>query len=539
MHSSRAALLFAGSITAVASVGLVGCSSGPASLSNDVGVALGGARITFVTEGKNTFSVAGQSCTADAGATCSITIAAADLEAGWNRLPVETKRRTDASLEARFFVPDELFGRSCTVSSAGRTGDPEELTFSVQCTFADGFSGRLDGKPMSGGAGSISAMKCLGDLGALDVDLSRPLLRGAVPVEVVGRKASLVRGVPVAVPAPVVQATLSGWASPWFEESLDLVIDAEPGATVRVNDDEHTAPAAGSVTVAVPIANGANTVEVLISKAGHASAHHSLAIEGRHPQTPLFLDQSYASPLTTDREFLPLSGRTHREARLYLNGRPVEHNRGRFELDAFLEEGKNDVQLLAVIEAGQGRTKRPVTRVDIEVVRVPFLTGGTAEERANPKPGALSPVTVAADPWAHVGEDVAFPTRIEAITENPSLDGSCSARIEGLACADRVTGPVMLGWSIVQGWVCVGDEVPVVVEADRCPEADEGDDLFVMGVVRGALGGRHHGMTRDRPSIRATATHRLPTTRLYPPERRSRYRPALLQEREKAGRKRR
>jgi hypothetical protein len=528
-------------LVALCLLGLSACSSGTSSVLAEVDLASGGARLTFQTEGRNTFTAGGVSCEADQAGSCSVLLPAADLLPAWNRLEIETKRRTDERLEARFFISDEFFGRECTVSRNGVTGDPEEMSFDVQCTFAEGFTGSIDGQPMNDGKATVSALRCLGELESLEVDVERPLLRGAIPLDVVGRKGSLRRGIPVAVPAPLVQVSLEGWATPWFEERISLKLDAEPGAVITVNGEPTTASAKDSVaTLEVPVSVGPNEVVVLVSKEGHAPARHALAIEGRYPATPLFLDQTYAAHLTTDRKLLPLSGRTHREAKLYLNGRPVDHRAGRFELDAVLEEGKNDVQLLAVIEASRGRRARSLTRIDFEVLRT---TAAPPEfgsvEPSLPTAELRSLASVAADPWAHVGSRVSFPMRIESISENLSTDGNCSARIEGLACSERVGGPVMLAWSVVQGWVCIGEQSPVVVEAALCPDAVEGDDVQIDGVVRSALGGRYQGMTRDRPSVDATSAVRLPATELLPSEQRERFRPELLEERRRAQKRRR
>ncbi len=520
---------------------LGGCSAGVATVVAQVQDPGGGVLLSFETEGRNTFTTTGQSCEAGKDGGCSLVLPAADLIPGWNLLAIQTERRTGQPLVARFFVPDAFFGRECTVKPRGLTGDPDELSFDVECTFAEGFKGVIDDVPMTGGKATVSAMRCLGDLASLDVDLERPLLQGMVPLDVVGRRGRLRRGIPVAVPAPVVQVSLQGWASPWFEESMPLQVEAEPDSTVTVNGRQETPSGDGGVvTVQIPITIGANEVVVEVNKAGHATARHALAIEGRYPSTPLFLDQQYESPLTTDRELLPLSGRTHPDAKLYLSGRPVDHHKGRFELDAYLEEGKNDVQLLAVVQAQQGRRARPLTRVDFEVHRTLAVPPTFAPSADVAGPDAGPPlVEVARDPWAHVGSNISFPMRIEGIAENLSLAGECSARIEGLACSERVGGPVMLGWSVVEGWVCIGEEIPVVVQAAVCPRAVVGDDVQIQGVIRGALGGRHHGMTTDRPSIDASAAHRLPATRLLPPERRDRFQPDLLVEKKRSGGRRR
>ena len=528
---SPALLLFA--------LALSGCSAGTAVVEAQVGLDVG-VTLSFQTEGRNIFSAGSGSCAAEKGAGCSFVLPAAELAPGWNRLEITTNRRTDAPLEARFFVEDAVYGRDCTATPDRVTGDPADTIFSVECTFAEGFTGSMGSRIMTGGKGQIPAVECLGDLADLSVDLARPLLRGSIPVDVAGRNGRLRRGVPVAIPAPVVQATLQGWASPWFEATLPLTIEAEPGASISVNGAAAQKAVEGRVTqVDVPIAKGANEVVVLITMAGHAPARHVLSIEGRHPDTPLFLDQVYAEPLTTDREFLPLSGRTHPHAKLYLNGRLVDHVNGRFELDALLEEGKNDVQLLAVIESTGGQRARPITRVDIEVNRTASLpvAGGPSTTAAPEARGGLDLSTVAADPWAHLGSTVAFPMRIELIAEKLSLKGECSSRIEGLACTERVSGPVMLGWSVVEAWVCIGESIPVVVNASVCPAAGVGDDVFVAGTVHGALGGRHEGVTRDRPSIDALSAVRLPATQLLSPERQDRYRPQLLLDRRRGKRR--
>ncbi len=465
------------------------------------------------TEGRNTFAALGVSCEAKGGASCELTLPAHLVQAGWNSLPIQTDRRTDAPVEGRFYVGGELFSADCEVVASSPSADPSELLFDISCSFDEGFHGELMGKPLESGRGTIAGRDCLGDVESLDVDLSRPLLRGAIPLDVVNEGGGRMRrGLPVGVPAPVVQVSIDDWSSPWFEKELPLRIRAEAGSTLYVNESEVETGDGTSVTVPIALTRGANSIVVEARRVGFASAKQTLMIEGRHPATPLLLDQEFDGPLRTARQMLRLSGATHRKAKLYLDGRLLDHRGGRFDTEVYLEEGKNEIQLLAVVEEGRGVSPRKLTRIDIEVHREstldPRLTRALRKMESTPD---LVPLrAVAEDPWAHLNETLRFPMRIGAIVESPSMDGSCSALIDGLACTERVSAYVMVGWEVKRSWVCVGDEVPVMVEYDRCLSSEGGDDVEVVGTVIGALGGRSRGITVDRAHIDGLQIEELP-----------------------------
>ena len=510
---------------------LAGCSSGVASVQAHVDFEQRGVVLTVTSEGKNTFTALGASCAAGGETPCTMFVPGGLLQGGWNALPIQTKRRTDGPVAARFYVGPELFEADCDVSASRMSADASELTYDVACTFADGFSGELAGVPMVEGRGSVAASKCLGDLESLRIALERPLLRGTLPLDVVNEAGGRVRHpIPVAVPAPVVQVSIDDWASSWFEEELPLRLRAEPGANLFVDGTQVQTGDGVSVIVPVKLQRGTNRVTVEARRPGHAPAIHTLEVEGRYPDTPLLLDQTFHGPLTTTAESLVLSGRTHPKAKLYLNGRLVGHRRGRFRVDAYLEEGKNEIQLLAVVERRKDTEARPLSRIDIEVHRELELDPRLVEEAraAVKRPKVTLLADVASDPWAHTGDFTSFPMRIDEIVESPSLDGSCSALVEGTACTRRVSGHVMVGWRISRAWTCVGDEVPVVVEYDACLGAEEGDDVQVDGTVEGALGGRFRGITVERARITASSVEKLPLTEALPQDRWPNPLPSLL-----------
>lgn len=497
-------------------VGLAGCSSGIATTEASVDGAQGGVTLTVTTEGKNTFGAHGVECTARGDESCTLFLPAKVLQGGWNELTLETKRRTDEPVVARFYVGEELFAADCSAAASKLSPDPAEMEVHVTCRFPEGFRGELDGEPMTGGSGTIAADRCVGDVPTLAVDLERPLLRGAVPLDVVNEAGGRMRRpLPVPVPAPVVQVAVDDWADPWFEEELPLRLRAEPGATLHVDGTQIAAGDGMSVTVPVAIARGANTVTVEARRPGRAPAVHVLSIEGRYPDTPLHLDQTFDGPVTTTEPLLELTGTTHPRAKLYLSGRLMDHTDGRFALLAEIEEGRNDVQLLAVVDRAEGQDARPLTRIDIEVFRE-ASAAAQARRDARPRGKEVALSAVAADPWEHVDARVRFPMTLDEIVQTPSLDGRCSALLNGTACTRRVSAPVMIGWSIRKAWVCTGDEVPIVVEAKTCPGAEPGDELEVAGTVAGALAGRHRGVTRDRPRVVGESFELLPPSEDLP-----------------------
>lgn len=499
----------------------MGCSSGWAEVQSDIDLDKRGVNLTVASEGTNTFAALGAECEAKSDAPCTLFVPARLLQGGWNDLPLQTKRRTDDPVSVRFYVGEALFSADCDVSASRLSPDPGELLYDVNCRFAEGFSGELDGVPMPGGKGTVAASRCLGDVETLEVELDRPLLRGEVPLDVVNESGGRMRHpLAVAVPAPVVQVSLDDWASPWFEKELPLRLRAEPGAKLFVNGTQIEAGDGMSVTVPVALERGMNRVRVEARRPGHAPAVHDLEVEARHPDTPLLVDQVFDGVHRTDAENLRLTGRTHPKAKLYLNGRLVDHRRGRFDVETYLEEGKNEIQLLAVVERRKGLESRPLSRWDAEVIREavidPRLVGAAVGESTGGRGEEVALEVVATDPWDHIDGFVRFPMRIVEIVESPSLDGSCSALIEGTACTLRAAGNVMVGWGVQRAWTCVGDEVPVVVEYDECLGAEEGDDVQVEGVVVGALGGRFRGITVDRPRLTADRVEALPRSELVP-----------------------
>lgn len=498
---------------------LLGCSSGSVSVSAVTDPTLPGVRLTVQSEGKNTFSMHGASCTAEAEASCQLAVPASMLQPGWNTLTLETDRRTDDPVEVVVHVGEELFPRDCTVTAQHVSPDPTELTYDVLCRFPTGFSGELAGRPLVDGRGTVAATGCVGPVEELTVDLDRPLLRGAIPLVVVNEAGGrMPRSLPVAVPAPVVQLALGGWAPAWYEAEMPLELRAEEGATVLVNG-EPVSLRRGRATVQVPVSEGHNAVRVEARMPGRAPTVHQLDVQGLYPQTPLLIDQRFDGPVHTTDRTLRLSGSTLPQAKLYLNSRPLDHRGGFFSVDVPLEEGKNEVSLLAVVDRDGRREPRPLTRVDVLVHRYAQLP---------PRPGQAAPgkskearVTigeVGADPWAHLDQPVRFTMTVDEVVQNPSMKGECIARIAGRACTDRVGGDVLIGWGISRGWACVGDEQPVAVEVAAC-DAREGDDALVHGVVRGALGGRVQGVTVDRPRIEGSSFEILPTREALPRER--------------------
>ena len=272
----------------IAALLAAGCSAGPASVSTSWDPAAHGVRLTFQSEGKNTFTVEGQSCSAKQDAPCSVVVPAADLSAGWFNLSVETKRRTgmDQELYARVFLGDEAFSADCEVLAQG--GDP--AGWEVRCTFPEGFSGELAGRPMVGGRGSVSAEEVPLPAGA-GGGVERPLIKASLPLRVVNRAgSSWPRKLPVVVPVPVVQLRVAGWQDTWYDPELPLALLAEPGAEVVVNG-RIVAGADGpeGAVHTVPIKPGANRIEVEARKAGRVPAIHSLLINSKAPDTPLYL----------------------------------------------------------------------------------------------------------------------------------------------------------------------------------------------------------------------------------------------------------
>ena len=162
---------------------VVGCSSGRATLQTDVDLTAQGVAITVTTEGKNTFGAHGIECTAKGDSSCDFFLPAKLLQGGWNELTLDTKRRTDEPVVARFYVGEELFAADCSVAASKLSPDPAEMQVHVACRFPEGFWGEVEGKKLDGGSGTLPGDRCLGDVTALQVDPHRPLLRGAVPVD--------------------------------------------------------------------------------------------------------------------------------------------------------------------------------------------------------------------------------------------------------------------------------------------------------------------------------------------------------------------
>jgi hypothetical protein len=489
---------------------LCGCSAGPASVSSAWDAAGHGVSLTFTTEGKNTFTAGGQSCTAKAERPCSVLLPAADLSSGWFDLDVETRRKTgmDEPLRARVFLGDDAFSADCEVVERRSALS----TWEVRCTFPEGFSGQLAGRPMTGGRGTVDAAEVpLPEDGGVD----RPLIKASLPLDVVNRAgATWPKALPVVVPVPLVQLRLAGWQDPWYDPKLPLSLLAEPGAQVVVNGQvvEGADGPKGAVHQ-VAIEAGVNRVDVEASRPGRTPARHSLLITSKAPDTPLYLETPRELAFTTTGSTLRVAGRSLPYAKIYVDTRRVpEVIDGRFDVEVPLVEGPNEIQVLAVVDGEPGVRKRPPTKLELHVDSQPNPEMEDAQQLAALDPRAQRAVLDAAadDPWSQTGQDVSFPLVVSSASRTPAGAG-CQMRLEGLACSEEARREVQVGFQRTLAAACAGLEFPAVVEMDTCPkEVQKGSRIRVAGTIRGAVGGRWGVRTVERPRITATAWKTAP-----------------------------
>lgn len=487
---------------------LAGCAAGPAAVETEAAPDAGLVRFEFSTDGKNGFTVGGHTCEAESGGGCVLEVPTAELQGGWNEIQVETRRRTGGkqALQAVFFLGDEAFQRDCDVQESSTSGDPDELEFQLSCRFEEGFHGEIFGEQMVEDRATVRAV----DIPVPDGigGVLQPAARVGVPLFVVNRGGGRwKRPVDVVVPLQLVQVAIEGVRPVWYEPVLPLQLTAEQGATIFV-DGRQTDPIdrEGRVMVDVTIDPGPNTIEVEARMAGRVPAVHRLAVRGSHPDTPLYIDAPTRDEFTTTDKDLVVRGVTSPQARLYLGSRPVDiAPDGSFELLVPLEEGYNEVEVMAVVDPSPGVRRRPPTKRTFQVRSTPkpsleveqFLSVVPPEEIDETLAG------LGADPWVYLGNRVRFAMEVEEIATSLT-DGECAARVAGIACTKEVTRPVQVGFQRRVARACSGDELPAVVELSSCPELTIGDRIEVVGEVLGGLGGRHRGLTVERPRIAAS-----------------------------------
>ena len=240
-----------------------------------------------------------------------------------------------------------------------------------------------------------------------------------------------------------------------------------------------------------PVPAGSSVLRIEARVPGKIPAVHELKIEGLYPATPLYLDTPGDKPvIRTQDTLLPIAGRTDPDAMVFLGRIPIEVGAdGRFAYSLRLDEGLNDVRLVAELRGIPGRLDRPPTARAWEVECEP--PGRRRVQRVDlgeQAPIALSEVVGA--PWDHLDRRVRFPMRLDRYERNPHEEG-CRSRMIGHACALEVTRSARVGFEEVEARACVGDRTPVLVEAEFCPEdAEAGRWVEVLGRVRGAVAGR-------------------------------------------------
>ncbi len=504
-------------IAVAAAASLAGCAAGPASVQTEAVSENGLVRFEFATEGKNSFTVAGASCDAPRGGTCVVEISMADLQAGWNEIPIETRRRTgeEEKLTARVFVGEDAFRRTCEVRQSGGP-DPRTLQYEIKCEFEDGFAGELFGEAMPGGLAIVKAAEVRVDENPANAGVLRPLVVGDLPIVVTNRAGGRwERPLKVVVPLPLVQLSVTGWQDPWYEDVLPLRIRAEAGAEILV-DGEPVRPKrdGASFVREVKIKPGPNRIRVEARLPDRVDAVVDLSIRGKAPDTPLYIDEPAVAELTTSDHFVRIRGRTIPEARVYLANRPADIARdGSFEFVVPLDEGDNEIEVLAVVDPGPRIQARPATKRSF-AVRVE----GDDEQRIEQRQYAASDLEAAnaevladlgRDPWGHVGAKVTFPMVLRDMATS-LVKGGCEARIEGDACTHEVSQEVRVGFETREAKACDGEELPAVIELDSCPDVAEGQRVIVVGKVLGGLGGRVGQFTVERPRIRASELRDAP-----------------------------
>ena len=461
-------------------------------------------RFAFTTAGKNTFGLGDRQCEAAEGAGCEIEVPVAELQGGWSRIPVTTKRATgmDAPLAAEVYLGEAAFPRECTADDVAGLRR-EDAAIELQCTFPDGYHGELFGEALEGGRRRIPVAQLVATA-AFDKESGDhwptpddPLLVVAIPVEVVNLGGGrLVRAVRVAVPAPFVQFELSGQEAIWFERSMPLSLRAEPGATIKI-DGKRVFPKRDGAAFVVDrrIEPGENRLEIRAEMPGRVPSVHTLEIDGRWPGSPLQIDEPIESTLSTDEATLRVRGRTHPKAEVFWGRVPVPVQRdGSFVVDAYLEEGRNDVEVSAFLaETEYGRLSRKPTTRTFVVDRLPRVTSRALSASASATAEQLDPVTigeVAEHPWQTAGERVRFTMRADDVSLFPSEAG-CTASIEGVGCGREETRTAHIGFRDVLARTCVGERHPTFVELDSCPKKEiEGTWVEVDGTVMGGFAGR-------------------------------------------------
>ena len=504
---------------------LIGCSAGPASLRVAPDFEAGRVWITFTSEGENTFAVAGESCTTSDG-SCRVAVPTAHLAGGWNSLPVEAARRTgmEQPLEARVFAGDAVFRRDCEVDEQGQRSDPDSLVYALSCSFPEGFSGELGGAAMTDGRGTIAAADLLAAAPA--ASSVEPLVTTQLPLVVRNAAGSWPRPIPVVVPAALTQLRVDGWDDPWFEETLSLQIRVEPGAEVLIDGQPVRGPAGKTRFVYDRhLKDGVNELRVEARREGRLADVYDLHIDNRYPHTPLYLDSPDISHLLRDEALavyepqLQIRGRTDPRALVTVGRMPIHvDSRGRFVGTVPLEEGRNDVEIIAGFSDDVTRLATAVTfQVEMNPLdqsrRVRVLADGRSEEIRVVGGEDAAPVRalseVAADPWAALDAAVEFEMIVADQFKDSAL-GGCTSRIHGEACLAPTTHPVRKGFRDQLAWACPGERVPVVVELADCHEVPQDARVRVTGQVVGGLGSVMDGVTVLRPRVRADRVDELP-----------------------------
>lgn len=482
---------------------LIGCSAGPASVQSSWDPEAHAVRFTFSTDGKNTFTVAGRSCEAPRGGSCTLEVPAADLPAGWNDVIVDTRRRTgmDPPLSARVFLGREAFDADCDVVDLAL--DPP--AFDIACAFRDGFHGEIAGRAMEGGKARVLGSDV--SLDGVDVGIHRPVVRAPLPVEVVNRVgARWIHTLPLTLPVSLVQLEVGGHYPIHYETELTLTLRTEPGAEVIV-DGRRVAGAASpkGVRHTVHLELGPNRVRVEARAPGRIASVRELEVDCAYPATPLYIDAPPEAAFVTDKPTAWFRGRTMPGAKVYVDSylMPVAKD-GAFEVPITLIEGPNEVSVLAVLEGRPGQRERRVTRASYQIEYNPnpareqeVFLGKTSSTDALDAAQAL-----AGDPWDAVGRKVRFPLVVEQVGSTPRA-GGCVMRLEGVGCTRQVGRDVLVNFKEVTGWACAGDEFPVVVDLDECPIVRAGDRLLITGTLQGGAGGRWHLKTVERPRVQA------------------------------------
>jgi hypothetical protein len=491
------------------------CAAGPASVSTEPVNEQGLVRFEFGTDGKNSFTVGGVTCSADRGGRCVVEVPYADLQAGWNEIEVETRRRTGEKevLTARVFLGEDAFARTCEIQEQGGP-DARTLRFHLSCTFEEGFAGVLFGEPMVDGKATVTAAEVQVDADPAQAGVLRPLVVGRLPLIVTNRAGGeWARPLSVVVPLPLVQLSVDGALNPWFEDVMPLRIRAEEGSAIVI-DGESVRPRrdGASFTIEAEIKPGPNLIRIEATKEGRVPAVVELKIRGMAPDTPLYVYQPKTTDVVTTDSFIRIRGKTLPEAKLYLANRPMDLAAdGSFELIVPLDEGENEVNVLAVVDPGRNVRARPPTRrtfhILVEDNRPPTQRTWVEEIETLPNEEVLA--ALARDPWSHMGAEVEFSLVVEQISTSLLKDG-CESRIEGLACTHEVERDVRVGFEVVRARACDGELVPAVVEYNDCPLLERGQRLLVTGKVLGGLGGRVGQWTVERPRFRASTVEPAP-----------------------------